>query len=119
MVRPACSDARFSRSGSKRFALDELHHERRVPTELLEAVDLRDVWMIQRRQDLRFPSETGQTVGVGRERVRKDLQRDVAIERRVARAVDLAHAAHAEQFGDLVRTQESARCESQLGVRII
>ena len=39
---------------------------------------------------------------------RQDLQRDVAIQPRVARAVDLAHAAGAERRQNLVRTDASA-----------
>ena len=63
---------------------------------VLEAVDLRDVRMIQRGERLRFALEARQAVGVGRERLGQDLDRDVAIELRVARAIDLAHAACAD-----------------------
>ena len=64
--------------------------------------------MIQRRQHLRFTPESGQPVGIARERIRQHLERDVAIELRVAGAVDLAHAAGANGSDDLVRPKTRA-----------
>ena len=58
--------------------------------------------MIQRRQDLRLPPESDEAIGVRRERVGKDLERDVAIQFRVMRQVDVAHAARAENGTHLV-----------------
>ena len=40
------------------LALDELHHERLDAAAFFEAVDVRDVRMIQRREHLRFARET-------------------------------------------------------------
>ena len=45
---------------------------------------------------LRLALEAGEALGVARERRGQRLDRDVAPEPRVARAVDLAHAARAE-----------------------
>ncbi len=42
------------------------------------------------------------------EGLRQDLQRDIAIELGVARAIDLAHAPFAEQGHDFVRADASA-----------
>ena len=47
---------------------------------LLDAVDLRDVRMVEGRQDLRFPLEPGQAIRVGGEGVRRNLQGDIAVE---------------------------------------
>ena len=52
--------------------------------------------MVQRRQRLRFARESRQAIRIAREEIRQDLDRDVAIELRIARAVDLAHPAGAE-----------------------
>ena len=49
-----------------------------------------------------------------REGVRQDLQRDVAIELRVAGAIDLAHAACADLRGDFVGAEAGAGSESQV-----
>jgi hypothetical protein len=45
--------------------------------------------MIQRGESLRFTREPGETIGVVGEGIREDLQRDIAIELRVARTKDL------------------------------
>ena len=58
--------------------------------------------MIQRRQGLRFAREAHDAVGIGREEVGKDLDRDLAIEPRITGAVHLAHSAGAERADDVV-----------------
>ena len=59
-----------------------------------------DVRMIQRCQHLRFPFEPRQAIGIAGECRRQDLDGDVAIQLGIARPVDLAHAADAEQAVD-------------------
>ena len=48
-----------------------------------------------------------------RERLGQDLDRDVAIQLRVARAKDLAHAAFADRRSDLVDAEAGAGSEGQ------
>ena len=75
------------------LAFDELHHDGVDTVCILEAVDRRDVRVVERRQQLGFALESGQVIGIGRQRGRQGLQRHVAIELRIARAIHLAHAA--------------------------
>ena len=56
----------------------------------------RDVRMVERRERLRFALEAREPLRIGGERGRQDLDRDVAIELGIARAIDLAHAAGAD-----------------------
>ena len=93
----------------ERVALYQLHHEPAHTVALLEAVDLRDVGMIQRREGLGLALESRQALGVGGEGRRKDLDRDVAVEPPVVRAVDFSHAASTQWRDDFVRTQATAR----------
>ena len=65
------------------LALDQFHHERAYAARIFQAVDMRDVRMIEGRERLRFAREPGQAIGIAGEGVRKDLQRDVAIQLRV------------------------------------
>ena len=58
--------------------------------------------MVERGEHLRFALETREPVGVVRRTSRQDFDRDIASELRVARAIDLAHAAGAEMGDDLV-----------------
>ena len=45
------------------LALDQLHHERVVAARVLEAVDLRDVRVVERREHLRLALEPRQAIG--------------------------------------------------------
>ncbi len=95
------------------FARHELHGEGMDAAGLLEPVDLRDVLMVERRKGLRFAPEAGDAVRVGRERLGQDLDRDIAVEPRVSRPVDLPHPAGAEGREDFIRTQACASGECQ------
>src|SRR5262245_29714670 len=83
-------------------ALDELEDETARRRRLLEAVDRADVRMIERGQHLSLALEACETFGVVSNRCGQKLQRDVAPELGIACAIDLAHAASAEQRDDLV-----------------
>ena len=69
--------------------------------------------MIQRREHVRLASEPGDAIGIGGERFGQDRQRNVAIQFRVASAIDFAHAAGAEQRRDLIRPERATGFESQ------
>jgi len=90
------------------FAVDQLHDEGGSDRGLFQAVDLRDVRVIQRGERLRFAFESRQSIRIVGERVGKNLQRDVTIEFRVPRAIDLAHPTRAERGDDLVGSEARA-----------
>ena len=101
------------------FALDELHDNRARASGVLDAVDLRDVRMVEGGEDLSLALEAGDAVaaarlgcaGVSRQMGRQDLDGDVAIQLGVAGAIDLAHRAGAEGADDLVDAKARARLE--------
>ena len=68
-----------------------------MPFAVLEAVDRRDVRMVERGEDLRLALEAREPLGIARERVGQNLQRDVAVELGVAGPIDLAHPAGADR----------------------
>ena len=76
----------------ERPAGHELHDERVNGGRVFESVNLRDVGMVERSQNLRLAPEAREPIGVGRERLRQDLQRDVAIELVIARAVSVGES---------------------------
>jgi hypothetical protein len=84
------------------LARHQLEHEIRAAPGLVHLVDLRDVGMVQGREDPRLALEAPQAILVGRQRVREHLDRDLALQPRVLRAVDLAHASGTERAEDLV-----------------
>jgi tetratricopeptide (TPR) repeat protein len=73
--------------------LDELHDER----VLFETVDVGDVGMVERGEDFGFALEPSQPLAI------VHLDRDLALQLRIARAIHLAHSPRAEggdDFGD-------------------
>ena len=61
--------------------------------------------MVERGQQARFAREAGAALGIGGEGGRQDLDRDVAPELAVARAIDLSHPAGAERRHNRVRAE--------------
>jgi hypothetical protein len=59
----------------------------------------------QRRQDFRLALKARQPIGIGGERRRQDLQRDVAFEPCIACAIDLSHATRPDEGDDLIGTE--------------
>ena len=64
--------------------------------------------MIQRSQHLRFALEARQAIDVTRKGVGQHLNRDIAIQPRIARAIHLAHAAGADEADHFVRAETIA-----------
>ena len=69
--------------------------------------------MVERREDLRFAFESRKPFRIAREKVGQDLNRDLATELRVARAIDLAHAAGPEGGENCIWAESSAGGEWQ------
>ena len=93
----------------QRRTVDQLHDERRRRRGVLQPVDVRDVRVIECREDLRFSPEACKAFRIARDRRGQHFQRDVAVELGVARPVDLAHTPDADGADDLIRT-ESGTC---------
>ena len=72
-------------------AFHEFQDERVRAAGVLEAVDRRDVGMVECGEHLRFSAEPCEAITIKREGLRQDLQRDIAIELGVARAIKRCH----------------------------
>jgi hypothetical protein len=83
-------------------AFDEFEHEKARVAALLQVVDRGDVLMIQRRKRFRLPLKPADARWIPGEFLWQDLDGRVPFEPGVAHPVDLAHAALAEQRGDLI-----------------
>ena len=81
---------------------------RRVAGGFANVVERADVWMIQRRECPGFALEPRHALGVGREQLGKNLDRDVAIELRVARPIDITHSARANGGEDFIWAEPGA-----------
>ena len=87
---------------AQRVALQQLLDDIRRAVVLADVVDRGDVGVIQDAGGPRLLLEAAQASGVLRERRRQHLDRDLAAEPRILRAVDLAHAPGADRVEDLV-----------------
>ena len=88
----------------ERLSFDELEDEGVHAISIFEAVDGPDVRMIERSERARLALEACMPVGIGGEAGGQDLDRDVATELRVARAINFAHPARSEQGSNFVRS---------------
>ena len=106
----------MSETIGERLALDELEHETAHVALARDAIDLSDVRMIERREHLRLASQAREALGIGRDRCGQNFYRDVAAQLEVARAIDLAHAALAEQREQLIGSESRSALQRHLGV---
>ena len=74
---------------------------------------MRDVRVVQRCKGLGFAREPSKPVRIVRKRVREDLERDIAIQLGIARAIDLSHAPFADRRGDFVDAEARAGSKGQ------
>ena len=93
----------------ERFAFHQLHDDGANAAAGFDAVDLRDVRMIERRECFGLALEPRKAFGVGSKDLGQNLERDVTIEAAVAGAKHFAHAAGADLLRDLIRAESTAR----------
>ena len=85
-----------------------------VPPDLFEAVDVRDVRMIQRRRGLPLRAEIARAARASAASDgRQDLDGDLALQLRVGGPIHLAHPAFADLGGDFVGAEAGAGSEGQ------
>ena len=87
---------------AQRLALEQLHDGDGHAADDRQLVDREDVRVRQRRDGADFGLEPAPHLGIGGDVVRHDLERDVASEPRIARAIDVPHPAGAERRDDFV-----------------
>ena len=85
-------------------ALHQLHYERGGSVRSFDAVDLRDVRMVQRGERLGLAVEARQALRIGGDRLGQDFDGDRSAKVRIRGAIHLAHAAFAHLVTDPVRT---------------
>jgi hypothetical protein len=104
----AHGDGTIGQPLAHRLPLEQLHRRVGSAADRTEVMNGEDVRMRERGDRLGLALETGKPFGVARKQVREDLDRNVAIEPRIARTIDLAHAPGADGRLDDVRTEARA-----------
>ena len=74
----------------------------------MEVVDGRNMRVVQRCENLRFPTEPRHALDVAGESVWKGLESDMAIELRIAGTVDLTHATRTNRSFNFVRAKATS-----------
>ncbi len=95
------------------LARDELEDQERLAVGLLEAVDGRDLRMVEGGEELRLAPEASQPLGVLPDLGGQDLDRHLAAQLRVGGPVHLAHTPGAQWGEDSIRTEGLARSQGQ------
>ena len=93
---------------TQRYAVDQLGDQIRCDALEPDVVQREDVRMAQRGNGARLALEAGHRIRVGGKRRRQHFEGDVAAQPRVARSIDLAHTAHANERHDFVRADTRA-----------
>ena len=99
------------------LARDELHRQHPLAAHVLEPEECRDVRVLQRGEQLGLALEAREPLGVGGERLRQPLERDVAPEAGVGGAKHLAHPARAERRDDAVGAHLITRGQAHCALR--
>jgi hypothetical protein len=92
---------------------DQLHHQQETALELLEAVDVGDVRVIQGGERPGFALEARTSRRIRSQRVGQNLDRHVATKPGVVSAIHFTHPARAERADDFVRTETVSDAEAQ------
>ena len=94
-------------------AFDQLHRQKGGAVGLFHREQRDDVGMIQRGDRPRLALEADQPVGARGHVLGQDLERHLAVERRVFGEIDGAHAPLAEEAFDFVMPEALSGCEGQ------
>jgi hypothetical protein len=98
----------LERAIAERAPADPLDGEEGTSVDLADLVDRDDVRMVQRGERPRLSPEPRPVIGIEARGVEEELERDVAAERGVVRAVDGTHAALGDLLDDAVLPEEGA-----------
>src|SRR5262245_40802136 len=82
------------------FAVNIFEDEGEPASRFLEAVNRRNVWMIERREDLGFTPESCEPFVVLHKHVGKNFECDISPELGIAGSIDLSHSTGPERPDD-------------------
>ena len=91
------------------FPFDQFHDERGGTAAVLDAVDVGNVRMIERRENLGFTLEPHQALRIGGHAGGQHLDRNVALQARIAGAIHLTHPTRADRRFDAIGADARAR----------
>ena len=99
----------------ERLALDEGHREEQPPVHLARIVERQDVWMGQSGRQADLAKEAFAAEGTG-ELEAKDLERDVPVVAKIARAIHDGHAAFTEHLLEAIGRRDAFGKAADVGL---
>src|SRR5580704_373265 len=93
------------------FSVQKLSSDVQLPVFASHLVDGEDIGMIQRRGRFSLLLKSMRPAGIGGVRIRKNLDGHIPLQRRIPRAVYLAHPAGADEADDLIRSETRSLSE--------
>lgn len=84
---------------------DQLQDQRLYSIRFFEPVDRRNVRMIERGKDVRFPLEARKPVRIEQEGIGQDFDGDIAFQLHVPRAIHFSHSPGADARENFVRPE--------------
>ena len=98
----------LSNAVGERRPLHQLQHQRTRALRFLDAVDSCNAGMVEAGEDLRLALEPSQPTRISRKRLGQDLQRHLPVQLGISGLIDLAHAALANEGGDVIVAESGA-----------
>src|SRR5262249_25581381 len=95
-------------AAGERLALQVLHDEKVGALLMTDVVERAEVWMTQRRNGAGLLLEAAKSLRIAAECGGQHLDRDEAVQPRIAGLIHLSHAAGAKQSDDFVDTEPRA-----------
>ena len=92
----------------QRFSFDELENQDRRVLSLDDVEERADVGMVDVGDEARFALNAHETIGIGGERCREDLDGNVSPKANIARTIHLAHGAVTQQAHNLISPEPIA-----------
>jgi hypothetical protein len=92
----------------KRFTVEQFGDNVRHLSVCADVVNDDNVWVIEGRSGTRLLREATQPLSIERDRLRQDLQRDIAAKSGVSSTIDFAHPAGADRGDNLVWAEARA-----------
>ena len=102
MKRAGTSGRTTAAQATGRLAVDELHDQEGAAVGVADVVQGDDAGMVERARGLRLAQQPRLPAGVALDLARQQLERHLAAQPLIDRAIDLAHRAAAERADDAV-----------------
>ena len=76
----------------ERWTFNEFHHKGAHALAVCKTMDVRDVRMVERRKQLCFATKAREAIGIVGEGGKQDLDRDIAVQCRIAGSIHFPHS---------------------------